>query len=149
MFETKNNNSFVLNIACPYTSHEELGTVSTIIQAAVTQGKLLDTDVSDQLLSKALYINTPVDIMIRTSGEIRLSDFLLHQTCRDTLVFFPSKMWPEFTFWTLLPYLVIYQFYHNFQAAMRKEYEKDFITNTRVERFLQQLEHDRLHSYNI
>ena len=50
-----------------------------------------------------------MDILIRTSGEIRLSDFMLWQTSRACHVEFIDCYWPEFTFWKLLPILLRYQ----------------------------------------
>lgn len=50
----------------------------------------------------------PVDLLIRTSGEIRLSDFLLWQCNKDTQIHFLPVFWPEFRFvdmvWTLVEY---------------------------------------------
>ena len=52
----------------------------------------------------------PLDILVRTSGETRLSDFLLWQTCDGTQIHFIDAMWPEFTFWHFLPILLDYSF---------------------------------------
>ena len=49
-----------------------------------------------------------MDLMLRTSGESRLSDFLLWQATSAQLVF-SSVLWPEFTFWDLLRALVQFQ----------------------------------------
>ncbi|KAI9219619.1 putative undecaprenyl diphosphate synthase-domain-containing protein [Blastocladiella britannica] len=51
----------------------------------------------------------PVDILLRTSGECRLSDFLLWQVCRSTTLQFVAPSWPEFSFWTFLPCLLDFQ----------------------------------------
>ena len=50
----------------------------------------------------------PVDILIRTSGESRLSDFLLWQSGTAQLQF-TDVLWPEFSFWDLLKALVLWQ----------------------------------------
>jgi ditrans,polycis-polyprenyl diphosphate synthase len=51
----------------------------------------------------------PVDILLRTSGEKRLSDFLMWQVCETTQLAFVEPPWPEFTFWTFLPIMLDFQ----------------------------------------
>ena len=50
----------------------------------------------------------PVDLMIRTSGEKRLSDFLLWQA-DNAVIHFTSVLWPEFSLWHLLAAIFYYQ----------------------------------------
>ena len=50
----------------------------------------------------------PVDLMIRTSGEKRLSDFLLWQS-ENAIIHFTSVLWPEFSLWHLLAAIFYYQ----------------------------------------
>lgn len=54
-------------------------------------------------------VDTGVDLLVRTSGEVRLSDFLLWQVCDDCQIHFLDVLWPEFTFWHMLPVLFAYQ----------------------------------------
>lgn len=72
------------------------------------------SDVNESLLSKALYSsrNTDPDILIRTSGEIRLSDFLLWQSCYSLLSFF-KVFWPDFRIWHLFFAVLYYQHFHD------------------------------------
>ena len=51
----------------------------------------------------------PVDILIRTSGVERLSDFLLWQCHQDTSLIFLKCLWPEFDLWVFLPVLAEWQ----------------------------------------
>ncbi len=51
----------------------------------------------------------PVDILLRTSGVDRLSDFMLWQAHQDTQVFFLKCFWPEFDLWHFLPVLLEWQ----------------------------------------
>lgn len=51
----------------------------------------------------------PLDLLVRTSGVERLSDFMLWQCHRDTEIVFLKCLWPEFDLWTFLPVLVEWQ----------------------------------------
>ncbi|KAK4140074.1 Decaprenyl diphosphate synthase-like protein [Dichotomopilus funicola] len=51
----------------------------------------------------------PLDIFVRTSGVVRLSDFMLWQCHQDTHIFFLKCFWPEFDLWSFLPVLVEWQ----------------------------------------
>lgn len=56
-----------------------------------------------------------LDILIRTSGEIRLSDFLLWQANDRCQIQFVDCYWPEFTFWKFLSILLEFQIYSDHQ----------------------------------
>ncbi|KAF3839439.1 hypothetical protein F7725_018156, partial [Dissostichus mawsoni] len=79
----------------------------------VEQGQIKASDVSEALLSECLYSNNSPnpDLLIRTSGEVRLSDFLLWQTSHSCLVF-QSVLWPEYSFWNLCEAILQYQLNH-------------------------------------
>jgi ditrans,polycis-polyprenyl diphosphate synthase len=51
----------------------------------------------------------PLDLLVRTSGVERLSDFMLWQSHQDTSIVFLKCLWPEFDLWTFLPVLVEWQ----------------------------------------
>ena len=51
----------------------------------------------------------PLDLLVRTSGVERLSDFMLWQCHQNTDIVFIKCMWPEFDLWTFLPVLVEWQ----------------------------------------
>lgn len=61
----------------------------------------------------------PVDILIRTSGESRLSDFLLWQLAHAQLQF-TDVLWPAFSFWDLLKALVQWQMAHSELSRVAK-----------------------------
>lgn len=61
---------------------------------------------SDHMLTKG---NPPLDILVRTSGVERLSDFMLWQCHENTEVVFLNVMWPEFDLWHFLPVLLGWQ----------------------------------------
>ncbi|KAJ3322811.1 hypothetical protein HDV06_002672 [Boothiomyces sp. JEL0866] len=85
MWHTRNGSNAILNIACPYTSREEMNTAINVVKLAVDSGKLEKGDVTEHLLDDCMYTQDsyPLDIMVRTSGEVRLSDYMLWQKDRD------------------------------------------------------------------
>jgi ditrans,polycis-polyprenyl diphosphate synthase len=62
-------------------------------------------------IAKHLYTagNPPLDLLVRTSGVKRLSDFMLWQCHEDTELVFLDCLWPEFDLWQFLPVLVEWQ----------------------------------------
>ncbi|XP_008517717.1 dehydrodolichyl diphosphate synthase complex subunit DHDDS isoform X5 [Equus przewalskii] len=119
---TKNYNKCFLNVCFAYTSRHEISNAVREMAWGVEQGLLDPSDVSESLLDKCLYTNHSPhpDILIRTSGEVRLSDFLLWQTSHSCLVFQPV-LWPEYTFWNLCEAILQFQMNHSmlqdFQGA--------------------------------
>lgn len=113
MFVTRNNSKAVLNIAYAYTAREEITQCVKQTVEGVVDGVLTPSNVTQDLLSKTMYTNhspTP-DLLIRTSGEVRLSDFLLWQvSC--SCVYFTDVLWPDFTVWHLLAAVFYYQRCH-------------------------------------
>merc|ERR1719234_1143738 len=80
------------------------------LAAAVKTGQLKEAEVTVDKLEANLYRapSPPVDLMIRTSGEKRLSDFLLWQE-DNAVIHFTSVLWPEFSLWHLLAAIFYYQ----------------------------------------
>ncbi|XP_028837377.1 dehydrodolichyl diphosphate synthase complex subunit DHDDS isoform X2 [Denticeps clupeoides] len=78
---TRAHNKCFLNVCFAYTSRHEIANAVKEMAWGVQQGLIKSSDVSDELLSQCLYSrNSPnPDLLIRTSGEVRLSDFLLWQ----------------------------------------------------------------------
>ena len=72
------------------------------------------TQVTVERLEAMLYTapSPPVDLMIRTSGEKRLSDFLLWQS-ENAIIHFTSVLWPDFSLWHLLAAIFYYQVCHD------------------------------------
>jgi ditrans,polycis-polyprenyl diphosphate synthase len=78
---TRDNNRAILNVCCPYTSREEITHSLREICSAVESGRLEVDDIDEATIEKELYTNgcPRPDLLIRTSGVKRLSDFLLWQ----------------------------------------------------------------------
>ena len=96
--KTKDNNNYVFNIALNYGSRQELVKATKEIAALVKENKLDVNDINEQTISDHLYTNNlpPIDLMIRTSGEQRLSNYLLYQLAYSEFIFTPTY-WPDFT----------------------------------------------------
>ncbi|XP_010294881.1 PREDICTED: dehydrodolichyl diphosphate synthase isoform X2 [Phaethon lepturus] len=110
--------------------------IQELIAQAVLATRNYNNDVSESLLDKCLYTNNSPDpdLLIRTSGEVRLSDFLLWQTSHSCLVF-QSVLWPEYTFWNLCEAILRFQMNYNALQKARDSYME--------ERRRQQMERDQ------
>jgi ditrans,polycis-polyprenyl diphosphate synthase len=110
---TKDYNNAILNICMPYTSRDEMATAVQSIVQKCRAGDLNAEEISeyeiDAELLTSLRGSPPLDILIRTSGVKRLSDFLLWQTCENTQIHFSSAYWPEFGLRHFAPILLEYQ----------------------------------------
>lgn len=83
MLLTKDNNKSILNVAFAYTSRDEITSSVKSIMEGIEEDEILPDDLTDTLIDRCLYTNecSDVDLMVRTSGEMRFSDFLLWQVC--------------------------------------------------------------------
>jgi len=83
--------------------------VAQALVKGVQEGRLQPSDVTEDLVSNCLYTApcSQVDLLIRTSGETRLSDFMLWQAGLSSLAF-TTVLWPEFSLmdlaWSVLDY---------------------------------------------
>ncbi len=110
MHVTRNNTACTLNICFSYTSSWEVGRALHIVDHAVEHGKLDAADISADLLSECMQTSCapPVDLLIRSSGEQRLSDFLMWQADSAMLCFVPV-MWPDFSLFKMFTCILQYQ----------------------------------------
>jgi len=107
---TENNREATLNVAFSYTSREEITHAVHGASKMVEQGDLKPAEVDQELLERLMYTShsSPPDLLIRTSGETRLSDFLLWQAS-SSITYFTPVLWPEFSIWQLLVGVFMYQ----------------------------------------
>ena len=95
---TAGNTGLRLNIAINYGARAELVHAARLLAQEVQGGTLSPKDITEASLAERLYTTglPDVDLMIRTSGEMRLSNFLLYQ-CAYAEFVFPTVLWPDFT----------------------------------------------------
>jgi undecaprenyl diphosphate synthase len=96
--KTAKNKGMVLNLALSYGGRDEIVDAARKILADCQAGVVQPKDLSKELFSGYLYTSgiPDPDLLIRTSGEYRLSNFLLWQTAYTEL-YFTSVLWPDFS----------------------------------------------------
>ena len=97
MERTKNNTGVVFNIALNYGGRDEITRAVKKIATKVKEGEINVDDINEELISNELYtVGQPdPDLVIRTSGEKRLSNFLPWQSTYSELLII-DKNWPDF-----------------------------------------------------
>ena len=95
--DTQNNTRIILTLALSYGSREEIVNTIKNISKKVVNNELLIKEIDENTINNHLYtFNLPeVDLMIRTSGEQRISNFLLWQMAYAEL-YFTDILWPDF-----------------------------------------------------
>ncbi len=107
---TRGNERLNLVFAFNYGSRREITDATRTIAARVARGELDPESISEDTVREALYVpDMPdVDLIIRSSGEHRLSNFLLWQSAYAEF-YFPGILWPDFDRHALLDAVVEYQ----------------------------------------
>ncbi|KAL5532839.1 RER2 [Sanghuangporus sanghuang] len=110
---TRHNNRAILNLCIPYASSDEM---TTAIQTTVRSTLENNIDI-DSISEKSIEANLmttlsgspPLDILVRTSGVRRLSDYMLWQCSEDTQIQFVPCYWPDFGMREFIPIILAYQ----------------------------------------
>ncbi|MBN2112257.1 di-trans,poly-cis-decaprenylcistransferase [Candidatus Woesearchaeota archaeon] len=96
MESTKNYNNYIVNFCVAYGGREEIADGVRQACRDVKSGKISPEEIDEESFRKYLYLQNDPDIIIRTSGEHRLSNFLTwHSTYSEW--FFLEKHWPDFS----------------------------------------------------
>ena len=97
MERTRGNTGLKLNIALNYGARAELTRAARMLAERARSGEISPDEIDENMLSGSLYTAglPEVDLLIRTSGEQRLSNFLLYQLAYAEFVFDPI-LWPDF-----------------------------------------------------
>lgn len=94
--ETKENKDLVLNICLNYGSHAEMVDTTKKICEMYKNGEIELDDIDEDFIQKNLYQDLPpLDFVIRTSGELRVSNFMMYQASYAEF-YFPKVLFPDF-----------------------------------------------------
>lgn len=124
---TRDNTRAILNVAFPYTSrHEMTHALKTIVNKNIETLNL--ESITESYIEEHLYTGDqpPLDLLIRTSGVSRLSDFMLWQISKkgEVEMELSEKLWPDLTPWDICWILIKYSFNksynNNTTAALTK-----------------------------
>ena len=107
---TKNNTKGNLTLALSYGSQKEILNAVKELCKKVKNGDINENDIDEHLFQQHLYTKEipPVDLLIRTSGEVRVSNFLLWQIAYAEMQFI-DVLWPDFTKETFFQCILDYQ----------------------------------------
>ncbi len=96
---TAHKTGMTLNIALNYGGQQELTEAARVLARRVAAGEMTPDEVDENALGEALYTagQPPVDLILRPSGEYRLSNFLIWQSAYAEFVFMDDILWPDFS----------------------------------------------------
>jgi undecaprenyl diphosphate synthase len=110
MKKTKRNTGMVLNAALSYSGRDEIIQAVKKIIGHVQQGEMTTKQINEEVFSQYLFTSglPDPDLLIRTSGELRISNFLLWQMAY-TEIYVTDILWPDFNKNNLIDAIADYQ----------------------------------------
>lgn len=120
---TQNNTKLVLNVCFAYTSRDEISHSVGVLVDKFVNHETTRVDIDEIAIYNNFYFGPetpPVNLLIRTSGHTRLSDFLMWQVCQDSHIEFLNVYWPSFTSYHFYAILVKYGYFESAQLAVDK-----------------------------
>ncbi|KAJ3918360.1 putative undecaprenyl diphosphate synthase-domain-containing protein [Lentinula edodes] len=112
---TEGNNCSILNVCMPYSSRDEITTAveDCIREVLAPANDFMSCEISEDTINSHLMSvkrgSPPLDILVRTSGVKRLSDFMLWQCCENTQLHFSNTYWPDFGLFDFVPIILEWQ----------------------------------------
>jgi len=108
--ETKDNTGMIFTVAINYGAQDEILNAVKSIAIEYHDGKITLDEITKSYFETKLFTYglPPIDLLIRTSGEVRISNFLLWQIAYTEL-YFTNKLWPDFNEKELKKALINYQ----------------------------------------
>ncbi|KAG9003476.1 cis-prenyltransferase [Tulasnella sp. JGI-2019a] len=110
---TKHHDKAILNICMPYTSRDEMASAVETTLRDCREEFICPEDITESDIDKSLQSvqrhSPPLDVLIRTSGTYRLSDYFLWQVSEGAQLHFTATYWPDFGLRDLVPILFAYQ----------------------------------------
>uniref|UniRef100_A0A5S6R453 Alkyl transferase n=1 Tax=Trichuris muris TaxID=70415 RepID=A0A5S6R453_TRIMR len=146
---TRHNNKLFLNVCVAYNSRDEFTRAVKSIENAVRTKNLETEDISECLVRRVLDSgdSSNPDLVIRTSGETRLSDFMMIQIS-NSFLYFDDVLWPEYSFWNLFRAILAFQ--RSYDPVVDKQHNAARSTfadssekSDRVDAFLESIRHQR------
>lgn len=125
-----------LNVCFPYTSRDEI--TIAIKKIALEVAESADPkEITAQTIESNMYLSSnytaPLDLLIRTSGHKRLSDFMLWQCNSNCTIEFVSTLWPDFGFWSITRILIKWSYFRTMQI-MDEQNLKVKVVSTKANR---------------
>ncbi|ODQ81833.1 hypothetical protein BABINDRAFT_165352 [Babjeviella inositovora NRRL Y-12698] len=106
--------TYTLNVCFPYTSRDDIANSIKTVLHKVDKGELSIDEIDQKVLYDNMYFGADsphVDILIRTSGHTRLSDFMLWQSNYNSTIEFVDVLWPNFNFVRIAMVIVKWSYY--------------------------------------
>ncbi|KAK0390301.1 hypothetical protein QR680_019289 [Steinernema hermaphroditum] len=143
---TANCDKKFVNVCMPYSSTDEMKRAFQFVKRGIERLLISESDINEELISSCLDTrhSLPIDMLVRTSGEKRLSDFMLWQ-CADCYCHFEDVLWPDFGFWQLCKAVFSYQMRYSEIEKLKfsKPTSKTEGPSPHIEKFLTWVETER------